>query len=447
MTVEGIMEHGCPCGRDHVCDVSEIVTGNGAIKLLPEKIKLLGAKKPFILADKNTYKACGAAVEKILESENIAYTSYVFSSGDVKPDEKAVGSAVMHFDGSCDIVVGVGSGVINDIGKILARISERKYIIVATAPSMDGYASATSSMDRDGLKISLQSKCADIIIGDTDVLKNAPEKSLISGLGDIIAKYISVAEWRISHLINGEYYCDDIAALMRNSVKICAENAEGLKNREDKAVEAVFRGLCYAGAAMSFAKASRPASGNEHYFSHIWDMRALEFGTASSTHGIQCAIGTLICAGLYEKLRDVVPNAEKAREYARKFDLKSHEEELRRLLGRGADTLIELEKTENKYSLKKHGERFSVITERFGEILKIISEEIPSEKAIADLLDSVSCPKTPEEIGIDSSTVPDTFRLTKDIRDKYILSRLVFDLGLEDEFCGYLTENQTRGEN
>lgn len=441
MTVEGIMPHGCKCGKDHLCAVLEVVTGIGAINLLPEKLRLIGAKKPFVLADKNTYAACGEKVEKILKKEKIAFSSYVFPYGDIKPDEKAVGSAIMHFDSSCDVVVGVGSGVINDIGKILANVSQRKYVIVATAPSMDGYASATSSVDRDGLKLSLQSRCADIIIGDTDILKNAPEKSLVSGLGDIIAKYISIAEWRISNLINGEYYCEDIAALIRRSVKLCVENAEGLKRREDAAVEAVFNGLVYAGAAMSFANASRPASGNEHYFSHIWDMRALEFGTNSSTHGIQCAIGTLICAKLYEKLRSITPDKEKAVYAVKNFSLSSHQKDLRRFLGKGAETMIGLEKKENKYSLEKYEKRIDSIIDNFDGIKKIVSEEIPSAETLEKLLDSVSCPKTPKEIGIDPSVIPETFAATKDIRDKYILSRLVFDLGLTDEFCEYIRYN------
>ena len=76
---------------------------------------------------------------------------------------------MMHFDSSCDLVIGVGSGVINDVNKILSNVSHSTYFIVATAPSMDGYASATSSMSRDGLKILLPSKCADIIIGDIDI--------------------------------------------------------------------------------------------------------------------------------------------------------------------------------------------------------------------------------------------------------------------------------------
>ena len=441
MTVDGIKTHGCKCGKDHICDVSEVITGKGAISLLPEKIKRLGAKKPFILADKNTYAACGAKVEKILEKDGISCCTYVFPSGDIKPDERTVGSAIMHFNPDCDIIVGIGSGVINDTCKILANIAKLKYIIVATAPSMDGFASATSSVDRDGLKISVQSKCPDIIIGDTEILKNAPEKSLISGLGDIIAKYISIAEWRISHLINGEYYCEDIASLIRNSVKICVENSAGLLLREDNAVEAVFKGLVLSGAAMSFAGVSRPASGNEHYFSHIWDMRALEFGDNSSTHGIQCAIGTLLCAKLYEKLLDTVPDKEKAIQYVRSFDLAAHQKELMLFLGKGADAMILQEKDENKYSLEKYEKRIDAIIDNFDGIKKIIKEEIPPSKEIEKLLESVSCPKTPVQIGISPSVVPKTFAATKDIRDKYILSRLVFDLGLNDEFCDHLANN------
>ena len=139
----------------------------------------------------------------------------------MEPDETNVGLAIMHFDPSVDAVLGVGSGVVNDISKIVSNISNKFYCIVGTAPSMDGYASATSSMTRDGLKISLPSKCADLIVGDIDILCNAPIKMMVSGLGDMLAKYISIAEWRISNLINGEYYCETIAQLVRTALKKC----------------------------------------------------------------------------------------------------------------------------------------------------------------------------------------------------------------------------------
>lgn len=233
----------CSCGKVHDVAIDDVVIGNGVIRRLPEFVAKYAAKKPFILADSNTYRAAGEFVAELLQSNGIAFSKFVFPNGALEPNEEAVGAAIMHFDPSCDLIIGVGSGVINDIGKILSNVSGRKYIIVATAPSMDGYASATSSMSMDGLKVSLNSRSADVIIGDIDILKHAPAHMLKSGIGDMLAKYISIAEWRIGHLITGEYYCERVAQLIRTALKKCVDNAEGLLKREDAAVQAVFEGL------------------------------------------------------------------------------------------------------------------------------------------------------------------------------------------------------------
>ncbi len=145
----------------------------------------------------------------------------------------------MNFDPACDSIIDIGSGVINDIGKILSSVTDKPYIIVATAPSMDGYASATSSMEREGLKTSVNTKCPDVIIGDIDVLKNAPLKMLKAGVGDMLAKYVSICEWRIANLILGEYYCENVASLVREALKRCIDNAQKLLERDEDAVKAV----------------------------------------------------------------------------------------------------------------------------------------------------------------------------------------------------------------
>ena len=85
-----------------------------------------------------------------------------------------------------------------------------------------------------------------------------------------------------------------------------------------------------SGIAMSFAGVSRPASGIEHYFSHIWDMRALEFKTNQDLHGIQVGIGTILTLKIYEYLKGVQPDREKALEYVNQFDLKKHQHFLHR---------------------------------------------------------------------------------------------------------------------
>lgn len=84
----------CPCGKEHSTTVEEAVIGSGVINRLPEFVARYGAKKPFVLADMNTYAAAGEKVCKILEENGIACSKYVFQVPHLEPDEWAVGSAL-----------------------------------------------------------------------------------------------------------------------------------------------------------------------------------------------------------------------------------------------------------------------------------------------------------------------------------------------------------------
>ena len=424
----------CSCGKTHRFS-AKVVTGAGVVHQLPEILAEMGIKKPFLLTDRNTWKAAGEQVAAILAAAGIPCSSYSLPEDAPKPDEQRVGSAVMHFDHSCDAVIGIGSGVVNDIGKILAATAKLPYIIVGTAPSMDGYASATSSMTRDGLKISLPSKGADVLIGDTEILCRAPERLLKAGLGDMLAKYVSICEWRIAKELVGEYYCPQIAQLIRSAVRLCVDGAEGLLKREPQAVQAVFEGLVIGGVAMNYAGLSRPASGCEHYLSHLIDMRSVEFGTAEDLHGTQCAIGTLVMLRLYEKLREITPNREKALAYAQSFDFADWSAQLRQLLGKGAESMIAQEAKEGKYDLAAHEKRLEVILEKWETLLQIMAEELPASTDLEALLDTIQAPKTLGEIGVEEALLPVFFKATKDIRDKYVLSRLAWDLGILEELA------------
>ena len=427
------------CGRDHVCTVREVAAGRGAVGRLPELLAKYGAKKPFVFCDPNTYRAAGARVLEILRESGIDYRSYVMAEVRPKPDEHSVGSVAMHFDTSCDAIVAVGSGVLNDIGKILANLTKKLYITVATAPSMDGYASNSSSMERDGLKVSLYDQSPDILIGDDEILAAAPTRMALSGLGDMLAKYVSICEWRISHLVNGEYYCEQIADMMRSALRSCVEHADRLLARDPEAVGEVFSGLVQAGVAMQYAGVSRPASGVEHYFSHIWDMRALAFGTPADLHGIQCAVGTLYTVRMYEKLLTITPDREKARRFAEAFDYPAWAEKLKCLVGPAADTMIALEKKEGKYDVAKHHARLERILSHWEEIKAVIREELPSSLDLEALYRKIGLPTSAAEIGIDTADLKTVFYATKDIRDKYVLSHLAYDLGVSEELAEVLS--------
>lgn len=418
----------CRCGKVHSPKIKKAVIESGAIAKVTDAIRELGGKKVFVIDDPNTHKAAGEAVLAQLDRSNIPYTLFTFRDSRPEPDEKAVGSVILHYDSSCDIIVGVGSGVVNDIGKIVADVAHAPYIIVGTAPSMDGYASGTSSVIRDNLKVSVNSHCPDIVIGDLDILAKAPMRMIQSGLGDMIAKYISIAEWRISKIINDEYYCDDTAALIVEGLDRCVKNAKGIASRDKEAVRAVMEGMVLSGVAANYAGVSRPVSGMEHYFSHVWDMRMVEFGTPADFHGIQCGVGTIDCVKVYDEIKKLTPDREKAEQYVKNFDYDKWCEYLRKWLGAGADQMIKNEQKEKKYDKSTHPARLEKIIAHWDEIIDVINT-LPSVGELNALFDTTGEPKTISDINIKKEEERAAFLITKDIRDKYIGSRLLWDIG------------------
>ena len=422
----------CDCGRDHGIPVEDILIGPGVISCVPDLVAKHGSRV-FLISDGNTYGAAGRQVKVLLEERGIPVTSFSYGEDKLEPDERALGSVLMYFDDKCDYIVVTGSGTLNDIGKLVAYVSGRPYMIVGTAPSMDGFASASSSVIRDGIKISLNSKAPVAVVADTGIMKDAPLRLLQAGIGDMFAKYISLCEWRISHVINDEYYCPKIADLIRDCLDRCAKNAAAFISRDEEAVGEVTKGLVYAGLAMAMAGSSRPASGMEHYFSHIWDMRGQEFGLPTDYHGIQCGLATKYCIMVYDEIRKLTPDYNKAKAYVEAFSWDDWKEELRNYLGKSALAMIALEEKERKYDPSSHQARFDLIKSQWDEILSIIEEEVPSLNDYQKLLDEIGLYESFEDLGHDSREMRKTLCVTKDIRDKYIGSRLLWDLGcLED---------------
>ena len=120
-------------------------------------------------------------------------------------------------------------------------------------------------------------------------------------------------------------------------------------------------------------------------------------------------------------------------EYVQNFDYVEWSKTLRNFLGKSAESMIALEEKEQKYNIEKHKERIQVIFDNWDNIKKIMDEELPTYEYMKNLFKQLGMPTSMKEIGIDEKFLPITFKATKDIRDKYVLSRLCWDLGVIDE--------------
>lgn len=437
--------YDCACGRHHVCGLDYLKIGRGVIRHLPDMIAAMGKKHPFVVCDHNTLKAAGEKAMAILQEAGIPFSSYVIPGERISPAEWEVGSVIMHFDPACDMLLAIGSGVVNDICKVVGKATGRPSAVVGTAPSMDGYASNSSSMEVNHVKVSLYNHAPTGILLDTEIMAQAPMRMLWAGLGDMVAKYIAVCEWRVSHLVTGEFYCEEIAAMMRGAVSRVVEASDGISKRDPDAIGAIAEGLIIAGVAMAYAEISRPASGLEHYFSHMWEMMALERNMPYDLHGIQVGVGTVLCMKLYETIPAILPDREKAEAHMRAYDRAAWEEHVRRVFGKTADEIIAIEDKTHKNSPERHEKRVANILEHWDEIVSIMKEELPVEKELFRVMRDTGMPMMPKDIGISVEDTLNAFLGSRDVRDKYITSSFLWDLGLTEEYVSRLRQICTEG--
>ena len=255
----------CDCGKHHSCDIKYVYVEKNAIDRLSVICK--DFEKILLVADENTFAAAGEKTVKALSQKSLE--KVIFKGEKILvPNEEAIErvTAELH---SAELIVGIGSGVIQDLCKYVSNVSGVPYIIVATAPSMDGYASTGAAMITGGMKVTYSAGVPFAIVADTQVLCNAPLQMLKAGYGDIIGKYSALNDWRLSHCVTGEYFCQYIYDITYKMIERTLDTKEGLFKRDEESIKALTEALMIVGIMMSFAGTSRPASGSEHHLSHF----------------------------------------------------------------------------------------------------------------------------------------------------------------------------------
>lgn len=288
----------CACGKKHTCDIKSVYIEKNAATRLTDLC--CDAKRILLVADENTLSAAGEGTIAALHDKQL--TKVVFPGSTILvPNETAIAAVQAAIEG-IDLMIGIGSGVIQDLCKYVSFTCHVPYIIVATAPSMDGYASNGAAMITGGMKVTYPAGLPVAIIADTEVIRNAPIEMLKAGYGDIIGKFSALNDWKLSHLINGEYFCQYIYDLTYGQIQKTLSLADGILKRKEESINALMEALVTIGILMSFAGSSRPASGSEHHLSHFFEITGILDGTPYFPHGIDVAYSTVITAKLREKL-------------------------------------------------------------------------------------------------------------------------------------------------
>ena len=302
-------EFDCSCGKHHNFSVHDMSIRKGAIEDLPKMAEPFKDGKILVVFDNHTYKVAGKRAVELLKENGFNVKELLFDTGDdiLIPDEKTLGRIVQEQDLDTSLMVAVGSGVINDSVKFVTSRSGLPYIIVATAPSMDGYVADGAPIFSEGYKYSPVAHLAYGLVGDTDILKTAPQDLIQAGYGDVVGKITAIADWDLAVKANNDYRCDTCVTLVNRALDKCFAKAEGLKDRDPESLGALLEALTLTGVAMALVNISRPASGAEHMLSHFWEMDYIARGLNPNHHGIQVGVATPIIARFFEELADILP--------------------------------------------------------------------------------------------------------------------------------------------
>ena len=371
----------CSCGRHHSFSLHDMRIRSGAINDLPEVAADFKDEDILVVFDNNTYEVAGKRALEILKNAGFKHVrEMLFDTGSdiLIPDAITVGRILFGINKETKLVIGVGSGVINDTIKYATSRAQIPYIIVATAPSMDGYVSAGCPVLFDGLKISLVGDLTYAVIGDTEILKTAPDDLIQAGFGDVVGKITALVDWDLAVKANGDYRCDTCVKLVQSALDKCFKTVEGLPKRDEAALGALMEALTLTGVTMALVGISRPASGSEHILSHYWEMDYVARGLNPVHHGVTVGVATPVVCRMFEELADLMPEG-------------------------------------------------------------VMDWLVPSAE-VKDLLAKAGSPVTPKDAGISKDLFHKSVLEAYKIRDRYSILRFAVEKGLINELADKLTE-------
>lgn len=415
MNINNILDGvNCDCGKEHNCSIEKVYIESGAIKRLTALCS--DYDNILLVADGNTFSVAGAEVEKVLTDKNL---KKVIFSGEklLIPDEIAI-EEVKKKTSEAELIIGIGSGVIQDLCKCVSFFSKIPYIIVATAPSMDGYASDGAAMILGGMKETVKAGLPKAIIADTNVLKNAPMDMIRAGYGDIIGKYSALCDWKLSAAVTGEYFCqyiyDTTFQMIENTLKI----AQGLLQRDEESIKILTEALMVVGIMMSFAGTSRPASGSEHHLSHFFEIVGIVNSDDYFSHGVDVAYSTVVTA----KLREEVVKSDFPDTIYRPSS-EEYKEKMNKIYKSVAEGCISLQNRVGNYSK----DRIQTYKQKEEEIKNILSQ-MPSSEEIKQMLSVVGLDIEEFYKLYGEQKIEDAMLYAKDLKDRYTVLWLYYDL-------------------
>ena len=315
----------------------------------------------------------------------------------------------------CTRLIALGAGTIHDLCRFVSSKHNLEFYSVPTAASVDGFVSTVAAMTWDGMKKTMPAKAPSYVFADTNLFKKAPYRLTASGISDLLGKYIALADWKISHIVTGEYICNEVITLEERALEEVVASIPDIRAGEESGYEKLMYALLLSGLAMQMIGNSRPASCAEHHMSHLWEMEIINEST-DALHGEKVSVGMMLIVRKYKRIMKQIQSG--------KIGVKPYAgleyELLQQTFGEKGlyESVIE-ENTPDPMVLVKP----EILEGQLKEVARVLSE-IPEEKQLEKLLRDAGCCYMLNQIGIDDRIAELSLQLSPYVRNRLSMNRL-----------------------
>ena len=408
-------------------------------------------RKAVIVADINTWPVLGQKVYENFAASGIPTDKYIIEKEEFHADWKYVEMTDLVAEGQYEqakalenakdyedtdpaklfreassefnVLVSVGSGVINDLCKLASHHHAQSYICVPTAASVDGYSSFGASITYLSAKQTFNCPAPVAIVADIDVIAAAPKEMTAAGYADLAAKIPAGGEWMIADFVGSEAIIPDAWHILQDYIDDFLADPDAVAAGDPQAIADLFEGLTLSGFAMQAARSSRPASCCDHLFSHFLDMSGHRFNGKLQSHGFQVAIGTLtMCAAFDELFKQDLSQLDVEACLAAWPTLESEQARALELFKDTAAPKLGYESITSKYEDKeKIREDLERLVATWPEFKAKLQGQVYSFAKMQDMFRRAGAPYETEHIGVKREQIRDMFPIVQLMRYRYNL--------------------------
>jgi len=199
-------------------------------------------------------------------------------------------------------VIVFGNGKTTDIGKYAALKSRSELIIIPSVLSTNVFSTNKVCLSKEGIKVTLDGKIADLIMVDFDVLDKSDYSHHLYGLCDVISIHTALKDWELAESAGKEKIDSLTYSLSRSVLSELYSSVNNILEPNEESYKLIFKLILLSGYVTNMYGSGRPESGSEHFFSKILENKI------SIPHGISVPLGVMIISILQNNHPDKIYN-------------------------------------------------------------------------------------------------------------------------------------------